>query len=99
MTDSRLFNHWVLTGKGDNGVMIYTPKKALSDTTEENERDSFDIKPDGEFIKYESSEGSPVSYIGKYKIDGNILYTYFKNHYLDTLYKIVELGDNVLKIT
>lgn len=99
MVDSRLFNHWVQTGKEDNGLKIYTPKKALSDATKEMEQDGFELKPDGKLVKYElSPSGSPVRYNGNYKIEGNTLYSYFKNHYQDSLYKIVELGDDVLKI-
>jgi hypothetical protein len=99
MVDSRLFKHWVLTSKEDNGVMIYKPKDALSGNTNEVEREGFEIKPDGEFIKYElSPDRSPVRYVGKYKIQGNTLYTRFKNQYLDSLFRIVEVGDNILKI-
>ena len=99
MVDSRLLKSWVLTGKEDNDVKIYSPKKALADTRQETEQDGFELKPNGELVKYElSPAGSPVRSVGKYKIDGNTLYTYFENHYQDSPYKIVELGDNVLKI-
>ena len=99
MVDSRLFKHWVLASKGDDRTMIYTPKEALSDNTHEIEQDGFELKPDGEFIKYElSHDGSPVRYSGRYEIKGNTLYTRFKNQYLDSVYRLVEVGDNVLKI-
>jgi hypothetical protein len=100
MVDSRLFNHWILKSKEDSDVRVYTPKKAISDTIHEAKEDSFEIKPDGKFIKYEiSSSGSPVAYTGRYEIEGDTLYTYFDNHYLDSMFRIVELGDNILKIT
>jgi hypothetical protein len=99
MVDSRLFKHWVLVSKGSDGVMIYKPKDALSDNTIEVEQEGFEIKPDGEFIRYEMpARQSLVRYIGKYKIDGNTLYTRFKNQYLDSLFRIEELSDDVLKI-
>ena len=79
--------------------MIYTPKEASSDNAHEIEQDGFELKPDGEFVKYESSHaGSPVYYSGKYEIKGDTLYTRFKNQYLDSAYRLVELDDNVLKI-
>jgi hypothetical protein len=99
MVDSRLFKHWVLATKMNDGTMIYTPKEALSDDTHEIEQAGFELKPDGEFVKYELSHtGSPVRYSGKYEIKGNTLYTRFKNQYLDSVYRLDEVGDNVLKI-
>jgi hypothetical protein len=99
MVDSRLFKHWVLVSKGSDGMMIYKPKDALSDNKSEVEQEGFEIKPNGEFIRYELSPSqSLVRYKGNYKIEGNTLYTRFKNQYLDSLFRIEEVGDNVLKI-
>jgi hypothetical protein len=95
MVDSRLFRHWVLTDKGDDGTMIYTPKEALSDNAHEIEQDGFELKPDGEFVKYESGS---VHSRGKYEIKGDTLYTRFENQYLDSAYRVMELDDNVLKM-
>ncbi len=80
------------------GIMIYRPKEILSSGTEV-EKDGFEIKPDGEFIRYELSPNrSLVRYVGRYEIEGNTVYTRFKNHYLDSLFRIEELNDDVLKI-
>ncbi|MGB5090948.1 MAG: hypothetical protein WBN72_08405 [Nitrososphaeraceae archaeon] len=100
MVDSRLFNHWVLKGREENGIRIYTPKKRGLDNSQQLEnKDSFEIKENGEFIKYETSgSGIPVRYFGRYEIKGNELYTQFKNHYLDSILIIEELEDKVLKI-
>jgi hypothetical protein len=99
MVDSRLFKHWVLINKGRDGVMTFKPKDALSDDTRKVEQEGFEIKPDGGFIRYEMSPNqSLVRYTGKYKIDGNTLYTRFKNQYLDSLFRIEEIGDDILKI-
>ncbi len=99
MSDPRIFNRWVLTGKTDEGIKIYAHKNEKSDAKQEIERNGLELKPNGELVRYElSPKGSLVQYTGKYKIDGNTMYTYFKNHYLDSLYKIVELNDKVLKI-
>jgi hypothetical protein len=98
MVDSRLFKHWVLRSKAGSGVMIYGPKDTMSRATEV-EKDGFEIKPNGEFIKYELAPNElPVRHMGRYEIQGNTVYTRFKNHYLDSLFKIEELNDNVLKI-
>jgi hypothetical protein len=98
MVDSKLFNYWVLTGQ-NNGIRIYTSKKVPDDTRQIENDDGFEIKENGEFIKYEMSPtGEPTRYIGRYEIKGNELYTHFKNHYLDSMFTIVALEDNVLKI-
>jgi hypothetical protein len=101
MVDSKLFNHWILTGKENNGIKVYTPKKATSTDGQkiENE-DSFEIKENGEFIKYmKSTDGTQRPYVGRYDIQGDTLHVFFKNHYLDTMFTILALDDNnVLKI-
>jgi hypothetical protein len=102
MVDPKLFNHWVLTEKEKNGIRVYRPKTAVSDKAPQIENeDSFEIKQNGEFIKYiVSSDGRQKSYVGRYEIDGNTLRSYFKNHYLDSICVIEALDDanNVLKI-
>ncbi|HKG30934.1 MAG TPA: lipocalin family protein [Nitrososphaeraceae archaeon] len=101
MVDSKLFNYWVLTGKENNGIRIYGPKNTASGNAQQVENeDSFEIKENGEFIKYMMSpDGTPRRYIGRYEIKGDTLYSYFKNHYLDSMFTIVALDDNnVLKI-
>ena len=99
MSDPRIFNHWVLRDKTGDGIKIYEPKDERSGTKQEIEKDGLELKSDGELVRYKlSSNGSPVRFTGEYKIDGDTIYTYFKNHYLDSLYKIVELDDNMLKI-
>ena len=102
MVDRKLFNHWVLTEKQKNGKRVYRPKTAVSGKAQQMQNeDSFEIKENGEFVKYiVSPDGKSRSYVGRYEIDGNILRSYFKNHYLDSMCEIEELdGDNnVLKI-
>lgn len=99
MVDSKLFNYWVLTGQENKGTRVYTPKKAALGDTQQTEKEGFEIKENGEFIKYEiSPAGTPMRYIGHYEISGNTLSSYFKNHYLDSMFTIVALDDNVLKI-
>jgi hypothetical protein len=99
MVDSRLFKHWVLISKGSDGVMTYKAKDALPDNTNKDVQEGFELKPNGEFIRYEMSPSqSPMRYTGKYKIERNTLYTRFKNQYLDSLFRIEEVDDSVLKI-
>jgi hypothetical protein len=100
MVDSKLFNYWVLTGQENNGIRVYTPKKAALNNTQQIENeDSFEIKEDGEFIKYVMSPaGKTMRFIGRYEIEGNTLYSHFKNHYLDSMFNIVALNDKILKI-
>jgi hypothetical protein len=100
MVDTRLLKHWVLTKIGDDGIRTYTPKESTSDTVREIEGDGFELKQDGTFIKYGSSNtGSPFSYTGKYEIEGDTISTRFKNHYLDSKLKIENLDDNLLEIS
>lgn len=100
MVDSKLFNHWILTGKENNGIKVYRAKKvALGNTHKIEYEDSFEIKENGEFVKYmRSSDGNPRPYVGRYEIQGDTLHSYFKNHYLDSMFTIVSLDNNVLKI-
>jgi hypothetical protein len=100
MVDSKLFNYWVLTGQENKGIRVYTTKKAAVDNTQQIENeDSFEIKENGEFIKYViSPAGRPMRFIGHYEIEGNTLHSRFKNHYLDSMFNIVALNDKVLKI-
>ena len=100
MVDSKLFNYWVLTGQENNGIRVYTPKKAALDNTQQIENeDSFEIKENGEFIKYViSPAGRSMRYIGRYEIEVNTLYSNFKKHYLDSMFNIVALNDKILKI-
>lgn len=100
MVDPKLFNYWIITGQEDNGIRLYKPKKAaLGNTQQIENEDSFEIKENGKFIKYMMSpEGTPRRYTGRYEIEGNILHSYFKNHYLDSMFTIVELDNDVLKI-
>jgi Lipocalin-like domain len=101
MVDSKLCNHWVFTGKENNGIRVYRAKKAASDNTQQIENeDSFEIKDNGEFIKYMMSpDGMSKQLVGRYEIEGNTLYARFKNHYLDSMFTIEALDENnVLKI-
>src|SRR5688500_9375993 len=101
MVDSKLFNHWVLTGKENNGVKVYRVKKVALDNTHQIEnKDSFEIKENGEFVTYMMrADGNPRPYVGRYEIQGDILHSYFENHYLDSMFTIISLDDNnVLKI-
>ena len=98
MTDSRLFKRWVLTRTGDDGIRTYESKEPKSDNVKEIQ-EGFELNEDGTFIEYmQSNSGSLVSYSGKYEIDGDIIYTHFKNHYLDSKLKIEHIHDNLLKI-
>lgn len=100
MIEPKLFDYWVLTDKENNGIRVYTPKKTAIDNTQQIEKeDSFEIKENGEFIKYMiSPAGKTMRFIGRYEIEGNTLHSYFENHYLDSMFNIVALDDKVLKI-
>ena len=98
VTDPRFLDHWVLTDRGKDNLKIYTRKRALTDS-QLIRKEGFELKENDEFIKYDLSHtGTPVRSSGKYKIEGDILYTRFKNQYLDSAYRIVEINDNLLKI-
>src|SRR5215213_1481860 len=102
MVSSKLFNYWVPRSKENNGIRVYRPKKtALENGDQVDYEDSFEIKENGEFIKYGIfADGTQRAYNGRYEIHGNIIYTYFKNSYLDSMLEIVALDDNnkILKI-
>jgi Lipocalin-like domain len=100
MVNPKLFNQWILTGKENNGIRVYSAKKiALGNTHQIENEDSFEIKENGEFVKYMTSpEGNPSPYVGRYEIQGDTLHSYFKNHYLDSMFTIVSLHNNVLRI-
>lgn len=101
MTDSKLFNHWIMTGKENNGIRVYRPKKAISTDTQKIEnRESFEIKENGEFIRYITSpDGTERRYVGRYQFEGDTIHVFFENHYLDTMFTVVALDEgNVLKI-
>jgi Lipocalin-like domain len=100
MVDSKIFNHWLLTDKESNGIRVYRPKKdVLLDAQQTENEDSFEIKENGEFVKYMASpDGTLRSHIGRYQIEGNTLHSYFKNHYLDSMFVIESLDNDVLKI-
>ncbi len=98
MVNSKLLKLWVLTDTKDNGIRTYKPKVAMPREGQEI-RDGFELKQDGTFIQYWSSEtGNLRSYTGKYEIDGDTIATHFKNHYLDSTLKIVGLDDDLLEI-
>jgi hypothetical protein len=98
MVDPKLLKLWVLTNTKDNGVRTYKPK-ATSPETRQEIKEGFELKQDGTFIQYWSSDaGKILSYTGKYEIDGDSITTHFKNHYLDSRLTIEELGDERLEI-
>ena len=99
MVDTRLFNDWVLTAKDDEGVRVYKPKRASLGKNETRE-EGLEIQPDGKIIQYElSPTGRQIRYAGTYEVEGNALYTHFKNHYLDSIFTILELSDDTLRIS
>ena len=77
MVDPKLFNYWVLTGQENSGIRVYKPKKAaLGNTQRIGNEDSFEIRENGQFIKYMmSTEGTPRPYIGRYEIEANTLHS------------------------
>ncbi len=102
MIGPKLFNYWVLTSKENNGIRVYRPKNAaLANGQQIEDEDSFEIKENGEFIKYGiSPDGTQMRYDGRYEIQGNAICAYFKNSYLDSMFEIVAFDDNnnLLKI-
>lgn len=98
MVDPKLLKVWVLTNTKDNGIRTYKPKASMPETEQEI-REGFELKADGTFIQYLGSDaGKPLSYKGKYEIDGDSITTQFKNHYLDSRLKIEDLDDDLLEI-
>ena len=97
--NSKLFNHWILTKEDDNGIKVYRTKDPESGNKMETEKDGFEIKENGEFIQHKTSrDGKHRAFKGRFEIEGNTVYSRFKNTYLDSMFTIVELDDYTLKL-
>jgi lipocalin-like protein len=100
MTDSKLFKRWILQNTENNGIRIYVSDKSSEVNDNSNiKKDGFEIKENGEFIQFHTlSNGSDKEFRGHYLVEGNTLYSRFQNSYFDSMFTILELNDNVLKL-
>ncbi len=99
MTNSKLFGRWILQNKENNGIKVYTDNESEIKKNLNTERDGFEIKENGEFIRFKIyHDGNTKEFKGQYIIEGNTLYSRFKNSYMDSMFIIVELNDHILRL-
>jgi predicted lipase len=91
-----LFNRWIFSDEA-GGVRTYQASKAPH--RQETEDDSFEIKENGEFVRYSKTEsGVLIKNVGRFEIKENTIYVYFKDHYSDLMFSIVSVDNNALKV-
>jgi hypothetical protein len=99
MVDQRLYGTWYFVKKETDGTNIYKTTLVTEENQDNTERSGLEFKEDGSLISYRLTNKEKIlSQNGTYKIIGDKLYTHFENHYLDTVYKIISIEDNMLKI-
>jgi lipopolysaccharide export LptBFGC system permease protein LptF len=99
MVNPLLFNAWYFEKKEEDGTKVYKIRSNIAKGEVNVNRDGFEFKENGELIKYRvTDKEKPTSHNGRYEIIGDKLYTRFENHYLDTVFRIVSIENNTLKI-
>jgi hypothetical protein len=99
MVDQRLYGKWYFVKKEADGTNIYKTTLGTEENQDNAEENGFEFKEDGSLIRYRFTNKEKIlSQNGTYEIIGDKLYTHFENHYLDTVYKIISIENNMLKI-
>jgi len=80
-------------------MKVYQAKDPDSVSLDKVEEDGFELRKNGEFIKYSVDfSGTQMQTVGHFKVKGNTVYVYFDDPYLDSVFNIVSLDEETLKI-
>lgn len=94
--NANLINFWELSSKRESDIVSYIRRKKKSGKPVNN---SFELKPDGQFIQYNASpEGKLSVKKGRYEIRDHFIYVNFDNPYEDFILNILFNDDKILKI-
>lgn len=94
-----MYNAWYFEKNEEDGTKVYKTRADIAKGEVNVSRDGFEFKENGELIKYRVTDKDKLmSHNGHYEIKGDKLYTRFENHYLDTVFRIVSMDSNTLKI-
>lgn len=98
--DPNLINYWIHSPQEDQDEIItYRKKKSVTGNANNNTSNGFELKENGEFIKYTNSpEGILKSHSGHYQVYNKSIIVNFDDPYQDFILKIEYLDDNVLKV-
>ena len=95
--EPKLIGYWVHSpNKDSDGILVYSRR---NNDTKKPLHDSFELKPDGEFLKYKlSSEGRLSVSKGRFDIKDHFIYVNFDNPYQDFIFNIIYYDDDLLKV-
>ena len=92
----RLYGRWILTEQQEGGIKVYQKTNKIEVSVGD---EGFEIKSNGEFIKYgKSFSGTPMKITGRFQLNENTLYAYFNDPYLDSMFTILSVDENTLKV-
>jgi hypothetical protein len=92
----QLYKRWILSEQQEGGIKVY---QKIDSSKKGDVEEGFEIKPNGEFVKYgKSFSGRPMKITGRVQMDGNTVYAYFNDPYLDSMFTVLSVDENTLKV-
>lgn len=94
--DSKLISYWSYLSKDNSdNTLEFKREKKLSKPTS----NSFELKPNGQFIQYEvSSDGKTSATKGRYVVQDNLIYVNFDDPYKDFIFSIISNDNKSLRV-